>query len=46
MIYLIAYNEKDGNDFMGQTYILGDFNNLDECKENVQQLIQDMKVLL
>ena len=39
MIYLIAYKEKDGNDFMGQPYILGDFNNFDECKENAQQLI-------
>ena len=33
-MYLIAYKEKDGNDFMGQPYILGDFNNFDECKEN------------
>lgn len=24
---------------MGQPYILGDFNNLDECKANAQQLI-------
>lgn len=39
MIYLIAYNEKDGNDFMGQPYILGDFNNLDECKENAPEEI-------
>lgn len=41
MIYLIAYKEKDGNDFMGQPYILGDFNNLDECKANAQKLIGD-----
>lgn len=41
MIHLIAYKEKDGNDFMGQPYILGDFNNLDECKANAQQLIGD-----
>lgn len=41
MIYLIAYKKKDGNDFMGQPYILGDFNNLDECKANAQQLIGD-----
>ena len=33
-MYLIAYKEKDENDFMGQPYILGDFNNFDECKEN------------
>lgn len=26
---------------MGQPYILGDFNNLDECKANAQQLIGD-----
>ena len=41
MIYLIAYKEKDGNDVMGQPYILGDFNNLDECKANAQKLIGD-----
>ena len=41
MIYLIAYKEKDGKDFMGQPYILGDFNNLNECKENAKQLVRD-----
>lgn len=29
-MYLIAYKEKDGNDFIGQPYILGDFNNFYE----------------
>ena len=41
MIYLIAYKEKNGYDFMGIPYILGDFNDFDECKENAQQLIRD-----
>ena len=25
---------------MGQPYILGDFNNFDECKENAQHLVR------
>ena len=40
-MYLIAYKEKDGNDFIGQPYILGDFNNFYECKENAQHLVRD-----